>query len=58
MSPPFQFTPLVLSAVSRIDQSLGRLQGLAVSQPQPQLRKRNHVRSIQGTRRLTEYRFR
>lgn len=49
MKPLFQLTPALLAAVGRIDQSLGRLQGLAVSQPQPQLRKRNHVRSVQAS---------
>jgi hypothetical protein len=38
--PPFSLTPLVFAALSRIDQSLGRLQGLAVTHPQPLLRKR------------------
>ena len=49
MTPPFQLTPVLLSALSRIDQSLGRLQGLSVTQPQPLLRKRNHVRSVQAS---------
>ena len=49
MAPPFQLTLQILAAVSRIDQSLGRLQGLSVTQPQPLLRKRNHVRSVQAS---------
>lgn len=49
MAPPFQLTPRVFAAISRIDQSLGRLQGLSVTQPQPLLRKRNHVRSVQAS---------
>lgn len=49
MAPPFQITPRVFAAISRIDQSLGRLQGLSVTQPQPLLRKRNHVRSVQAS---------
>ncbi len=49
MSPPFRLTPLVFSTISRIDQALGRLQGLSVDQPQPLLRKRNRVRSVQAS---------
>lgn len=49
MPPPLRLTPLIFSALSRIDQSLGRLQGLSVSQPQPLLRKRNQIRSVQAS---------
>lgn len=49
MTPPFQLTPRVFSVLSHIDQSLGRLQGLSVAQPQPLLRKRNRVRSVQAS---------
>lgn len=49
MTPPFQLTPAVFSALSRVDRSLGRLQGLSVTRPQPQLRKRNRVRSVQAS---------
>ena len=49
MPPPFELTPRVLSTLSRIDQGLGRLKGLSVAEPQPLLRKRNHVRSIQAS---------
>lgn len=47
--PRFHFTPKVLSSLSRIDHSLGRLEGLSVQQPQPLLRKRNRVRSVQAS---------
>jgi len=49
MPPPFQLTPAVLAALSRIDHGLGRLEGLSVAQPQPLLRKRNQVRSVQAS---------
>lgn len=49
MAPLFQLTPAVFAALSRVDQGLGRLQGLAVAQPQPLLRKRNQVRSVQAS---------
>jgi Fic family protein len=47
--PPFDVTPRVLDALSRIDHSLGRLEGLAISQPQPLLRKRNRVRTVHAS---------
>jgi Fic family protein len=49
MPPPFRLTPRVLDAMSRIDRALGRLEGLSVTQPQPQLRKRNRVRSVHAS---------
>ena len=52
VAPPFQLTPKVFAAISRIDQSLGRLQGLSVVQPQPLLRKRNRVRSVQASAQI------
>jgi Fic family protein len=47
--PRFQLTSRAFSLVSRIDQALGRLRGLAITQPQPLLRKRNRVRSVQAS---------
>ncbi len=49
MPSSFTITPRVFASVSRIDQALGRLQGLAVEQPQPLLRKKNRVRSVQAS---------
>ncbi len=49
MPPPFHLTPRVFAALGRIDHSLGRLEGLAISQPQPLLRKRNQVRSVHAS---------
>lgn len=49
MAPPFQITAQVLATISRVDRALGRLSGLSVSAPQPLLRKRNHVRTIQAS---------
>ena len=47
--PPFQLTLALFEALSRIDQGLGRLKGLSLSEPQPLLRKRNQVRSVQAS---------
>lgn len=49
MAPAFQLTPKVLAVLSEIDRSLGRLDGLSVSQPQPMLRRKNRVRSVQAS---------
>jgi Fic family protein len=49
VSPYFRLTARAFALVSRIDQALGRLRGLAVTQPQPLLRKRNRVRSVQAS---------
>lgn len=49
MPPPFTLTRRVFATISRIDQSLGRLLGLSIDQPQPLLRKRNRVRAVQAS---------
>lgn len=48
-SPPFLLTAAVLRYVSAIERSVGRFEGLQVRRPQPMLRKRNQVRTIQGS---------
>lgn len=49
MPPPFSLTPKLLGCVATIERLLGRLEGLSLSQPQPQLRKRNRVRTVQAS---------
>jgi Fic family protein len=49
VKPPFQLTPEILHAVSRIERLIGRIEGLEQPKPQPHLRKSNRVRTIQGS---------
>ena len=48
-SPPFEITPLVLSLSSQITRLVGLYEGLLSPLPQPQLRKKNSVRTIQSS---------
>lgn len=49
MNPPYQITPLILSYLGRISQTLGKLEGLSISAPEPKLRKKNQIRTIKST---------
>ncbi len=49
MPAPFSITPRVIAALARIERCLGRLDGLALKNPQPMLRKRNRVRSVHSS---------
>ncbi len=49
MRPPFSVTPSVLTLVSEISLFLGRLEGLRAPTPQPQLRRQNRIKTIQGS---------
>ena len=49
MKPPFAITPAALSAISRIERLIGRIEGLNQPKPQPYLRKSNRVRTVQGS---------
>ncbi len=49
MRPPFHLTPKILQLVEQISTLLGRLHGLRVPTPQPQLRRANRIKSIQGS---------
>lgn len=51
-SPVFQLSPQVLEAVARIERSLGRLEGLSIDRPQPKLRQRNQVKSVQASAQI------
>lgn len=48
-SPPFKITTRVLELVSEISRIVGRLEGLRATNPQPQLRRQNRIRTIQGS---------
>ncbi|MEM9480539.1 MAG: Fic family protein [Verrucomicrobiota bacterium] len=49
MSPPFQITAEILALTGKIERRLGRLEGFHTPKPQPQLRKSNRVRTLQGS---------
>ena len=47
--PPFVTTPKILAHCAEILRLVGRHEGLMSPRPQPQLRRRNRIRSIQGS---------
>ncbi len=49
MNPPFQITGHILAEISKIERLLGRMESLEHPRPQPQLRKTNRVRTVQGS---------
>jgi len=49
MSPPYTITPGILNSVAQIERLLGRIEGFEQPKPQPQLRKSNRIRTIQGS---------
>lgn len=49
MTPPFAITGKILNLVSHIERLIGRVESLDHPKPQPQLRKSNRVRTLQGS---------
>lgn len=49
MKPPFTLTPKILNLVAEISLQLGRYEGLHAPIPQPKLRRKNRIRSIQSS---------
>jgi Fic family protein len=49
MRPPFEITPEILAWTAKIAQSCGLLEGLKFNLPQPELRRGNRIRAIQGS---------
>ncbi|PQJ29123.1 Fic family protein [Rubritalea profundi] len=49
MKPPFAITDKILNLVSTIERLIGRIESLDHPKPQPQLRKSNRVRTLQGS---------
>lgn len=49
MSPPFTITAKILSQVSQIERLIGRVESFDQPKPQPQLRKSNRVKTLQGS---------
>ncbi len=48
-APPFAVTPLVVAQVADILRKVGQYEGLLSPAPQPHLRRRNSIRTIQGS---------
>lgn len=49
MQPPYILTPKVLTLIAEISRFLGRYEGLRAPTPQPELRRQNRIRTIQGS---------
>src|ERR1022692_1847442 len=49
MKPPFRITPRILTLSTDIARLVGRCEGLSGTQPQPQLRRQNRIRTVQGS---------
>lgn len=49
MTPPFNITTKILSQVSHIERLIGKLESFDKPKPQPQLRKSNRVKTLQGS---------
>ncbi len=47
--PPFRITPAILLACSEIERLVGRCEGAGGARPEPRLRYRNRIRTIQAT---------
>jgi Fic family protein len=47
--PPFSITSRILTLTGVIERLLGRFEGLSAPRPQPQLRKENRIRTVQGS---------
>ena len=49
MNPPFSITGKILTQISNIERLIGRVESFDHPKPQPQLRKSNRVRTLQGS---------
>jgi Fic family protein len=47
--PPFRITTTVVSRLEEISRLVGRFEGLSAPPPQPQLRRENRIRTVQGS---------
>ena len=48
-APPLTLTPQLLRLAVEVASRVGQLKGLSVERPEPVLRRKNRVRTIQGT---------
>lgn len=49
MNPPYTLTVKILKLVANISSVLGKINSLAITAPEPKLRKKNHIRTIKST---------
>lgn len=49
LNPPYRLTPEILGLCLEIERLIGRYEGLRIPAPQPQLRRRNRIRSVQSS---------
>ena len=49
MKPPYRLTAEILNLCVEIERLVGRYEGLNIPKPQPQLRRKNKIRSIQSS---------
>jgi Fic family protein len=49
IKPPYHLTPKILDLCLEIERLVGRYEGLRIPKPQPMLRRRNRIRSIQSS---------
>ena len=49
MNPPFKITNKILSLVSKISNLQGNIESSGLIIPEPQLRKKNQIKTIEGT---------
>ena len=49
MRPPFKITPKINSYISDISRLLGKLESVSIAPPDPNLRKKNRIKTIKST---------
>jgi Fic family protein len=49
MKPPFEITPKILRLLPELGKAIGVFEGVAIIKPDPQLRKRNAIRTIHSS---------
>jgi Fic family protein len=57
MTPPYKITSKILNYISEISRLLGALDTLAISIPEPKLRKKNKIRTIRATLAIEGHNF-
>lgn len=49
MNPPYDITSVILGLLSSVSEKIGAVNSLLLDKPEPQLRKRNRIRTIQSS---------
>lgn len=57
MNPPYKITPKINNLVANISKLLGQLEATTLSIPNPQLRKKNRIRTIKSTLAIEGHTF-